>query len=459
MTSRSKRPLYDALKAYAALEPARFHMPGHKGSLFGFDVTEVDGTDNLSAPTGPILKLEELCSAAFHSKEALISVGGSTAANIAMLLSLGLNKRVLLTRNCHCSVINGMALAGHTAFLLDTDGFGIVTPEAVDAALKIAPCDAVFITSPTYRGLACDVAGIAEAAHAHGALLLVDCAHGAHFAFGSRLPAVPVFADMWCVSCHKTLEALNQTALLCIGASSPHGKEKVRRALRMVQTTSPSYPLMLSIEQAIACPSDWDGHCERLDKFKDALLGISGIRLLEQGTAFESDPTRLNISAEGLTGYELADLLIKKRVYPEMSDSECVTLITAPSDREEWYFMLYDALREAALPEKGTSSFNHASMPEKAYCAHGIDIRAAVLCESESLPLDLSCGRVCAGAVGIYPPGTALLFPGEAISSEAIRIIAPSITQKAVVLVVNGKSTFMPNMPVITVSGRRMVLI
>lgn len=415
-------PLLKSVKEYAGSEPARFHMPGHKGKLNAFDVTELIGTDNLSCPRGAIAALEARCAEVFGSRDSIVSVNGSTACNIAMLLALGQNKRVLTARNCHRSVINGLALAGHTAYLLTPDENGIISPEDADAALDDAACDAVIVTSPTYRGFVCDIEGIAKAAHKHGAKLLVDCAHGAHFAFSPLLPEVPAAADMWCVSCHKTLNALNQCAVLNIGKSCDLDKEDVRRAMFTVHTTSPSYPLMLSIEHAINSADGWTAHCERTARFIRRVNEIEGVSVLSPDGVFGLDITRLNIAVCNAAGYEVEEALIEANVYPEMSDSEVVTLITSPNDMDEWYDMLFDALKAFAQkahsrPSAGCSADTSI---KNVFSPFGCHVRGAVFGPNRAVPLDKSIGLICAEAAGIYPPGSAILFPGETITENAV---------------------------------------
>ena len=424
------KPLYNAVSRYAESGPARFHMPGHKGALEPFDVTELTGTDNLSCPRGAIAELEALCAEAFRARDSIISVNGSTACNIAMLLALGQNKRVLTARNCHRSVVNGLALAGHTAYLITPDENGMLSPEDVSEALDKTPCDAVIMTSPTYRGYVCDVKGIAKAAHSHGALLLVDCAHGAHFAFSDSLPEPPTEADMWCVSCHKTLNALNQSAVLNIGFCCDIDKESVRRAMFTVHTTSPSYPLMLSIENAINHAEGWGGHCERIEGIIRRLNAIPSVHAEPPRGVYDRDITRLNISVEGMTGCAVEEALVQRNVHPEMSDMRLVTLITSPNDRDEWYDMLYAALEEIVVKARNAASCEESLAPvgiKKGFSPAACPVRDAVFGPKRAAPLEESVGLVCAEAAGVYPPGSAILFPGEAITREAVGLFTQEL--------------------------------
>ena len=412
-------PLYNAIKEYSGSSPARFHMPGHKGFLSPFDVTELSCTDDLQRPSAAIMESEALCAKALSAREAFFLVNGSSAGILAMLFAVGSGKRILLGRNCHKSAINGIALADQEAIPLFPDRNGVYSAEAVDEALEEHPCDAVFLTSPTYRGCVSPINDIAEAAHRHGALLLVDSAHGAHFAFSKNLPPVPSAADMWCVSTHKTLFAMTQTAMLLMGESCPIPAWKVQKALNMFQSTSPSYEMMLSIERSVLEAGDWEKHTERMLAFRSRIKEIPGVTLLCEANNYERDVTRLNIALYGSTGYELGDLLEENNIYPEMADRECVTLITSPEDPDEWYERLFKALNEASsIFRNSENAFVYDEKP--VFGEKACSVREAVTGNTETVPLEASVGRICSAAVGCYPPGTAVLFPGERINEEAV---------------------------------------
>lgn len=431
---RTEKPptLPEALGAYAARDAARFHMPGHKGRSFPWpaqwDVTEVSGLDNLQNPEGPLLHTENEWAKAAGAKQSFLSVNGSTGCVLSMLLAIGENKRVLVGRDCHKSVAAGLAMAGHTAAFVypEHDGplDGVITARAVEAALERQSADAVFLTSPNYYGLCADVAEIARVAHAHGALLLVDAAHGAHFPFSPLLPQFPSeHADLWCVSAHKTLGALTQSAVLHLGASCPLEACDVRRALSLVQTTSPSYLLMASLDWALFCArrADYKAHIARVEAVKKRLRGLNGIAVFDESLVGRAgihavDPTRLvlDVSERGIDGRAAALALESMRVVPEMADARRVVFITAPADKDEWYDMLFEAAK--ALPY-GKNTITTARPPElmrETACS----VREAVLKKSARVPIAQSIGRVAAQAAGAYPPGVAAVFPGERIEAE-----------------------------------------
>ena len=414
-------PIREAVEAYASLNTARFHMPGHKGLFDPLDVTEVPGTDNLHRPLEAILESERLAAKELSAKDAFYLVNGSSVANLVMLALLGSGKRVLLGRNCHKSAINGLAFADHEAFPLFPDENGVFSPHEIAERLDETPCDAVFITSPTYRGYVSPIDEIAFECHKRGALLFVDCAHGAHLAFSNELPPVPTAADMWCISSHKTLEAMTQTALLLVGESCPFPRNRIQAVLNMYQSTSPSYPLMLSIERSVLMHGNWDWHAGRIREFCERLKTIPGVRLF--GNEYDMhDVTRMNIGLEGMTGYELGRRLEALGIYPEMDDLECVTLITTPADPEEWYERLISAL--AAMPRREGAAVYRTNVIKERICGETVmNVRRAVMSECECVGFTDAIGRVSAHAVGCYPPGIAILFPGERISERAIGLL------------------------------------
>ncbi|NTU77585.1 MAG: aminotransferase class V-fold PLP-dependent enzyme, partial [Alphaproteobacteria bacterium] len=265
-TLNKTESLQETLGAYERENPARFHMPGHKGrGLAGFwreelplwDVTELTNTDNLHMPRGAIAVAETSMAQAYGAKASFFVVNGGTNAVQAMILALDDTDKLLLARDCHRSAVNGAALRGiETCYISprydEKRGLlGMVTPEDLDQALTQTGATAALITTPNMYGFCADAAGLAEAAHRHGALLLVDGAHGAHYPFSDALPrALSGYADVFVHSQHKTMDALTQAASLhlCECRIKP---EQLRRALAMTETTSPSYVLMASLDWSV----------------------------------------------------------------------------------------------------------------------------------------------------------------------------------------------------------------
>lgn len=436
----SNNKLAAAIREYSDSNAVRFHMPGHKGrikndllsSAARFDVTELAMTDDLNEPCGVIAFLETELAGIYSAKHSIMLVNGSTTGNIAMLASIGQSKRILLARDCHKSALAGAALAGHEVISLFPDPeLSVITPESVEAALSESSFDAVFITSPTYYGQCCDVDAIADIVHAHGCKLFVDSAHGAHFPFSEQLPCSPVRSDAWVVSCHKTLPSFTQTAILNIGASNDIDPKEMQKYVSLIQSSSPSYILMLSVENCFSeniC-SDWEHHCIRITELRKRIATIPGLKLIHSSGSY--DLTRLCISSSCTDGYSLAARLAAHNIYVEMADSECVVLVTTPNDTEQDYETLISALSLISKMNEADQQKQMYSSPAYYPSESAISIRDAILGQSEYVSLDLSVGRIAAAAVGAYPPGIAALFPGEYITEEAAAYLCDIVQRGA----------------------------
>ena len=455
----NKYNLKGLINAYAERKPVRFHMPGHKGFIddkvlkpvYPYDVTEISETDDLYRSNGVIENLQQRFAKFYSAKASFLLVNGSTAGNIAMLLSLGCEKRILLGRDCHCSALSGIALADHEAISVFPDMHsGIITPQIVEKAFSEAKeqFDAVFLTSPNYYGKVIDVERIAEIVHSHGALLFIDAAHGAHFPFSDFLPENPSFADAWVVSCHKTLNSLTQTAVLNLGVSCPITPEKMLASIAMIQTSSPSFILMRSLEDVLDFPWNWDAHCKRIIVLRKELSKIKGLLIDGEinDTLFSSeeriafDLTRFVFSFDGINGFMLNEYLEQKGIFAEMCDARSVVLITSPADPDEWYVHLYNTLSGFSadfitapktevlknIPEMENKESDDEIIPDFSINhphIQKISVREAMLGDSYKISIDKSEGKICAHAVGIYPPGTAILFPGEQIGKNELDIL------------------------------------
>lgn len=438
MKSNREKTLPEVLGEYARRDPARFHMPGHKGfgipmaePLCAWDVTELPTTDDLHRPSGVIKNTQQKYAQTYKARACFLLVNGSTAGVLAMLLALGENKRVLLSRNCHRSAINGAALAGHELRFIDQGTDILPSAAQIDAALSAESADAVLLVSPDYCGRCADIQSIASVVHRHGALLLVDAAHGAHFPFSSQLPELyPDCVDLFCVSAHKTLNAFTQSALLFMGTGCPLGVSHIQSMLGMVQTSSPSYPLMASLDWALHSSHGWDEHISRIRLQQKRLSVANGIKIQTETDAgskgiFAIDPTRLliNVRSRGLSGIEAYNSLYSRGVTPEMADRDSVVFITTPQDPPEWYDRLYETMRTLpygiCIPQASTAPIPH--------CSRAMSLRSAMLSPGETVSLQAASGRIACRAAGPYPPGTAILLPGERISSEMIDAIREAI--------------------------------
>lgn len=416
-------PILDMLKKVNEENRTRFYMPGHKGgrlmgdweSLFSFDITEIEGADNLHEPSGAILKAEKAAARAFGADRTYFLVGGATAGIHAMLAAVaGDGDLVIMDRASHKSAIYASENCGATAVFLSPevgeDGVsGSISPEKLRETLEEYPeAKAVYLTSPNYYGRCQRVRELAAVTHEKGIKLLVDEAHGAHFAFSRRLPetALSAGADAVVQSAHKTLPALTMSAYLHVKDSM--GKEEIEEALRRFQSTSPSYLLMASLDYARAF---METHQAELEAFISDCAEIFDLEITP-----DRDVTRLVFTLSNMTGERAARLLREEyAIEAEMADACHVVLIPTMGNTREELLRLKCAMEKiASRPGEGVSV--RVKLPEKTV----LRMRRAKGATRE-VPIRESAGKVSAGMVYLYPPGIPLLLPGEEISEGVIR--------------------------------------
>ncbi len=323
----SDTPLYSALTRFAAKENlSRFHMPGHKGrpagsafdGVFPIDMTELPHTGNLYEGDGPIAEAEALVARWYGMDGCFFLTCGATQGLKAALRFFcpAPGSAVVLDRNCHKSVLDGCALLDlrptyvFPAFLPEEGVTGDISPDALRSALRQSGARAAVLTSPTYYGHCLSVSALADAAHDCGAQLIVDAAHGSHLrACGLPDPALQG-ADAVVFSAHKTLCALGQGAFLVFRGLDKLGRSRLRAATALFGTTSPSYPVMASLDWARArmetAVDRWRALAQR------ALLLRRDIGMHTPFAVFTSgDPCRLTINtgAAGLSGIQAAETL------------------------------------------------------------------------------------------------------------------------------------------------------
>ena len=426
-----------------------FHMPGHKRNTaltgddfpYGRDITEIAGSDNLHDASGVILSECERAARLWGAASAHILVNGSTCGILAAIRAYaGHDRGVVVARNCHKSVYHGIELCRlqptyiYPAIDPESGICASITPAEVESALAKAPdAKLVIVTSPTYEGVISDIAGIAAVAHAHGALLLVDAAHGAHLGF-LDFPAHPVSlgADVVICSLHKTLPAPTQTALALIGKGCPD-PGALACQLAVFETSSPSYVLM---EQAARCIrlleqrgdelyEEWEA---RLASFICMVRAMRHLRLYFQekrpACVWQFDYSKLVIGTRGtpLTGHALAQILRDEyRIEVEMAASDYVIAMTSLADTDRGFARLANALCEidAQTAASDCAPVLPILQANAVYAPWEVADRASV-----AVPLEAAMERVSAEYVWAYPPGIPLLVPGERLSKETCQFLA-----------------------------------
>ena len=425
-------PIYDFIRAYAAREGVRFHMPGHKGhSLLGveaWDITEIAGADVLGEARGIIGESEQNAATLFGTARTLYSTEGSTLAIKAMLtLAAGesptARPTVIAARNVHKAFIYAAALLDLKVAWLYPEGPShlcecAITPHTVETAIRACgkkPC-AVYLTSPDYLGHTADIRGISAVCRVHGVPLLVDNAHGAYLRFlePSRHP-MDLGADMCCDSAHKTLPALTGGAYLHIAkTANPAFSEKAKAAMSLFGSTSPSYLTLASLDLCNRYLAEGYRHrlsaCVRqVDDAKTALRAMGF-------TVEESEPLKLVIraSASGLSGETLGDILRETRIEPEFCDPDVVVLMVTPENTESDMERLSDVL--SAVTHRDAHA---ASIPALPRGEAVLSIREAVLSRQETVRAADAEGRICGAPTVSCPPAVPIVVSGERITPEA----------------------------------------
>lgn len=453
MSNIQNMPVYRAIVEYAGKQPTPFHTPGHKlgkglpegpfRDMGFFDLTEIPGTDNLHFPEGAIQEAQVLAADAFGAEESFFLVNGSTVGVHAMIMGVcGPGDKLIVSRDCHKSVINGLILAGAIPVYIRTGfnrEFGISTGtlvSEVQKALDENPDAAgVLITRPNYYGLCCDIEELVRVVHARGKILAVDEAHGAHLRFGDHLPlcAMDAGADICVQSAHKTLPAFTQGAYLHIKGSRID-REKIRFYLRVLQTSSPSYILMASLDMAREImQSRGYGLLGQLrhsiGKFRDKAGSIKGIRILGEEHVKESklDTTRLVVSVKnlGITGFDMEKTLRERyNIQVEMADLYNIVCIGTVADDEKDFELLERALREMTdrvvnpLPPLTDIYVRELTIPPQ-----GIDMKQMAGRKTKKTVLREAEGRTSSVVVTPYPPGIPVICPGEIIMADSIEYI------------------------------------
>ncbi|HVS86071.1 MAG TPA: aminotransferase class I/II-fold pyridoxal phosphate-dependent enzyme [Gaiellaceae bacterium] len=454
-------PLAAQLRAVQAAERASFHMPGHKGgrgapalgvellgsAAYEADVSELAGFDYLHDARTALAEAQARAARLFGADRTWFLVNGATVGNLAALCgAVRDGEAVLVSRSSHRSVYAGLVVAGARPVYLDPirneelDVFVGVDPAQVEAALVRDPgIRAVHVTSPSYYGFTLPLAEIAEVTARHGVPLIVDEAHGTHFALHPDFPAPALAcgADVVVHSPHKTLGSLTQSSLLHLRGSRVDA-DRIGSALQMLQSSSPSALLLVSLsaaadEMSLHGTELWSRALELARSARERLAEAAGVRALGEELRSAAgiddfDPTKLvvDVSALGVDGHEAARLLRERwELNPEFADLRRLVFSFSAGDDEATGAILVDALLELgqvatgapAAPERLVSRWP-ASLPEQA-----LTPRQGTDADWETVPTEQAAGRICAEMIVPYPPGIPLLVPGEVVSAEVLHAL------------------------------------
>ncbi len=466
MADQHETPYLDAIREYAARDPARLHVPGHKGGpgadaelarVIGLDALRHDipaltwGIDVGPLPTA-FEQAQLLAAEAWGARRTWFLVNGASQGNVTAAMTLAhRGAEVVVQRNAHSSTIDGLILSGlrptFVAPQVDAE-LGIahcLTIETLDFALAATPGAAgAWIVSPTYFGAAADVRSLAEVAHSHGVPLIVDEAWGAHLAFHAALPedALAAGADLVISSTHKLVGSLTQSAMLHLGTASLLDPEIVDRCVTLTESTSPNSLFFASLDAARRLAATQGS--ELIEETLRALVGaraqirqIPGLDVLDERFVGRAgvvayDPLRLAVDVRGLNadGYEVARLLRERSdINLELAGQNVIVGvfgIAGPAAPLAERFVI--SLRDAAA-EIGPA-IEHAAdrfAPPPPWGELVLTPREAFLGPQEVVTAADAAGRVAAESLAAYPPGIPNVLPGERLTAETLAYIARTL--------------------------------
>ncbi|NIK26690.1 aminotransferase class I/II-fold pyridoxal phosphate-dependent enzyme [Paenibacillus lupini] len=461
-------PLFQALVRHYETSPVSFHVPGHRygqvyenehdiesqwlATIMKLDTTELSSTDDLHHPEGAIAEAQKLAAECFGAEETFFLVGGSTSGNLAMILGVcEPGDLIIVQRNVHKSVINGLRLAGAKSVFvmprMDEETGLATTPsyEDIRQALEQYPeAKAVMLTNPNYYGMSTNLRSYVELVHSYDKLLLIDEAHGAHFGFHPSFPesAIQAGADAVVQSTHKTLSALTMGAMLHIqGSRIP--REAIRKALSAIQSSSPSFPIMASLDVARVMVdryrSTWfDKGCDSAQAFRSWIdregRALRVLHTEKNSTAYDIlDPLRIVLWDETRTysGFELQRMLEEQGCWVEMADLRHVVLVwggqTGDEDRLKLQAVctLIEQMIKANPAKSGERKVSTVFYPGN---GNPIGLKPVEWSRKSRqyhrTPLSEAEGFEAAEMVIPYPPGIPIVYPGEMLTAQLIRYIS-----------------------------------
>ena len=427
-------PICDFLRRYAASDTLRLHMPGHKGSpLLGmesWDITEVAGADDLYHADGIIRESEENASRLFGYRTLYSTEGASLSIRAMLYLAAqharhqGKSPRILAGRNAHRSFLSGAVLLGLDVIWLQPakqESYLSCTPKAEEIEAVLAQPDAptaVYLTSPDYLGGCADISAIADVCHRHGALLLVDNAHGAYLKFlPTSAHPMDLGADMVCDSAHKTLPALTGAAYLHMADTIPDEiAAQAKPAMALFGTTSPSYLILASLDAVNGYLTD--GYRERLTETVEEIRGLRDVLTQHGYVLYGDEPLKLTISTKsyGYEGMDFADALRERGAECEFADRDFAVMMLTPETGKDGIARLREALLSIPKRVAITERPPEMGLPERA-----MSIRDAAMAAKEIIPAKESLGRILSDVSVSCPPAVPVVVSGEQIDEDALR--------------------------------------
>ncbi|MGM0524239.1 MAG: aminotransferase class I/II-fold pyridoxal phosphate-dependent enzyme [Bacillota bacterium] len=453
MSKQRRMPLWERIQAVASEEPVSFHVPGHKNGqvlpheswevfrdVMRYDLTELPGLDDLHQAEDVIAEAETLAREFFDSRETFFLVNGSTVGNLAMILqSVAMGDYILVPKNVHKSVIHGLELSGAHPIFIEPDYDASLNramfPRLADVrqAFNTYPIKAMIITYPDYYGTTGDLASIITCVHEHSALMLVDEAHGVHFSLNHRdLPpsSLSLGADFVVQSAHKMAPALTQTAYLHIGKGYQGDTRQIKRYLDMLQSSSPSYLLMASLDASRAFLAsltrhDLDHVLASVKDIRAVLSTLNSVILIASNT--QTDPLKITLMVRpGYTTNAIETALRSHSIYLEFITDQHLLFVhgLAPfTELEKLQQAVTDLNRTLKKEAKHDTMKVVRKKVRQPLTELALDYQTLKACQAIFVALDDAIDCIAFESIVPYPPGIPLVLKGERITREKIEEI------------------------------------
>ncbi|WP_261134702.1 aminotransferase class I/II-fold pyridoxal phosphate-dependent enzyme [Bacillus sp. Marseille-Q3570] len=440
-------PLIDKLREHYDKAEFSFHVPGHKfgklmpskdwaHNLLTLDATELTGLDDLHDATDVIKEAQALTASFYGADKSYFLINGTTVGNLAMILTTCKpDAKVLVQRNCHKSIMNGIQLAGARPVMLSPEmdretgiATGITLDQVKEAFLHDQHIDAVILTNPNYYGMTKDLRDIISFIHKRNVPVLIDEAHGAHFSIGTPFPpsSLSMGADIVVQSAHKTLPAMTMASFLHV-KTERIDVELLEENLQILQSSSPSYVLMASLDYARSYiesleEQDIKHILERIEIVKQRLNRIPQIKVIQHTNESDwFDPLKLIIQSKtSLSGFEMQAIFEEEGIYSELADPYNVLFIfpLAPLERiEELASLIAHTLSSYETVEREIVTFDRfPSITELALTDK--ELKAS---KTKKCPLEEAVDEISAETIVPYPPGIPIIMKGEKITESHVK--------------------------------------
>lgn len=443
-----KALIYEFLKNHAIDNPISFHMPGHKGgdiykkfgygdfieNIMKYDITEIHGADYLFHANSIIEQTQKKYAKLYNVKKSFILVNGATSGILASVLTcVKKGEKIIMARNSHKSVFNALVLGDiypiyiQPEIIDDYHISGEIHPREVEKAFKAHPdAKAIILPSPNYYGIGSDIKTIVEIAHQYNKVVIVDEAHGAHLHFSDRLPecAICQGADIVINSTHKTLASFTQSAVLHV--NSEHiDIDVLKDKLQMIQSSSPSYILMASMDinadimekHGKQLVEEW---VDNVNAFYTKIKTVKNIRIINDIKNFDKTKINIDMTNIGLIGKKAEKILREEyNIFMELVTTNIVMGMTGIGSTKKHLNYLAHALLEIENKYKSNTKIK---LPHIQYEDNQQILKPTQAVQNKKIWVDLekSVGKVCSTAVIPYPPGIPLIYPGEIFTERII---------------------------------------